>query len=116
MSTHEARHLSITIDVPFSRAYAFACEPKNFPRWAEGMTGNAEIQYSPKNEYGVLDHRVRIEGVPEIYVPLRMIANGDGTEVVFTLFRGPGMSDADFERDQAMVKKDLANLKKLLES
>lgn len=116
MSTHQVRHLSITIDVPLPRAYEFAHEPNNFPAWAEGMTGGADIQYSPKNEYGVLDHRVRIDGVPEIYVPLRMIANGDGTEVVFTLFRGPGMSDADFERDQAMVKKDLANLKNLLES
>jgi hypothetical protein len=35
--------------------------------------------------------------------------------VVFTLRRPPGMTDAEFERDTALVNDDLALLKKVLE-
>lgn len=37
-------------------------------------------------------------------------------QVVFTLFRQPGMSDGDFDQDAAMVEKDLATLRQMLES
>ena len=50
-----------------------------------------------------------------VYIPLRVIADGDGCEVVFTLRRAPGMTDADLERDAALVTGDLALLKRLLE-
>jgi hypothetical protein len=50
-----------------------------------------------------------------VYVPLRVVAAGDGCEVVFTLRRAPGMTDAEFERDTALVTGDLALLKKVLE-
>lgn len=46
---------------------------------------------------------------------LRLVANGEGTEVVFLLFRQPGMSDEDFFADAATVTKDLKALKRLLE-
>lgn len=45
-----------------------------------------------------------------------MIVSGTGSEVVFTLRRQPGTSDADFERDADTVAADLARLKELLES
>jgi hypothetical protein len=46
---------------------------------------------------------------------MRVIADGEGCEVVFTLRRQPGMSDEDFERDAAAVLADLGTLKRLLE-
>lgn len=52
---------------------------------------------------------------PVIYIPLRMIENGNGTQVMFTLFRQPGMDDMNFDQDAAMVRKDLSALKRLLE-
>jgi hypothetical protein len=51
----------------------------------------------------------------EVYIPMRVVANGDGSEVIFTLFRTPGMSDAVLERDIGLVEGDLATLKELLE-
>jgi hypothetical protein len=128
----QSRHISTTIAVPFDRAYAFAREPANFAEWAAGMSsslheedgawvaqtpqGEATVVFSPPNDYGVLDHRVRLPGKPEIYIPLRMIANGDGTDVVLTLLRTPEMDDAAFAADGEAVAKDLATLKGLLES
>ena len=63
----------------------------------------------------MLDHYVRPARGDEIYVPVRVIANGSGTEVLFTLFRLPGMSDAQFAQDAALVERDLKTLKELME-
>lgn len=128
----ETRNLSITIAVPLARAYERAHPPAFFAAWAAGLAsslhhtdhgwvaqtplGEARVEFSPKNDYGVLDHRVRLPNKPEIYIPLRMVANGDATEVVLTLFREPHMSDADFAKDQGLVEQDLASLKRVLET
>ncbi len=132
MPTEDVRHLSTTIATPFDRAYAFAHQPANFVTWAAGLArtlhhtdhgwvadtpeGEATVVFSEPNAFGILDHRVRLAGKPEVYIPLRLIAHGDRTEVVLTLFRQPGMDDAMFERDAGLVTRDLAALKRVLES
>lgn len=40
-----------------------------------------------------------------------MIANGEGAEVMLTLFRQPGMTDEDFARDAKWITRDLPALK-----
>jgi hypothetical protein len=131
MPTLAARQLSISIEVPFDRAYAYARQPAHFADWAAGLAdtlrhtergwvadtpqGEAAVEFSQDNAFGVLDHRVRLPGQPEILIPLRMIANGDGTEVLFTLFRQPQMDDAAFEHDAGLVMRDLESLKRKLE-
>ena len=61
-----------------------------------------------------MDHYVDVSIGPEIYIPLRIIPNGDGAEVLLTLFRQPGMSDAKFEADAEWVERDLLSLKALV--
>ena len=51
-----------------------------------------------------------------VHNPLRVLANDTGTEVVFTLFRLPGVDDAEFDRDADMVRADLAHLRTHLEN
>ena len=48
--------------------------------------------------------------------PMRVVPAGAGSLVTFTLFRQEGMSDADFERDAAMVVSDLQALKRVVEA
>jgi hypothetical protein len=50
-----------------------------------------------------------------IYNPVRVISDGSGCEVVFTLRRLPGMSDEEFARDANAVAADLTRLKRVLE-
>jgi hypothetical protein len=45
-----------------------------------------------------------------------VLPNGAGSEIVFTLFRRPGVSAAQFAQDAEAVEKDLHTLKRLLES
>ena len=128
----ESRHLSVYVDRPVAEIYAFASDPANLPQWAPGLgnsmvqidgnwfvetpEGRVRVTFAPKNEYGVLDHEVLTPSGETVYLPLRAIADGSGCEVVFTLRRRPGMTDAEFERDTALVSGDLALLKKVLES
>lgn len=130
--TTESRHLSVHIDRPVTEVYAFASNPLNLARWASGLgsavvqgdghvvvetvQGPVRVTFAPHNEYGVLDHEVRTPSGETVYVPLRVIADDDGCEVVFTLRRSPGMTDAELERDAGLVTGDLDRLKRVLEA
>ncbi len=45
-----------------------------------------------------------------VRVPMRVVANGDGSEAIFTIFRLPGVDDAAFAADIGGVERDLAAL------
>jgi hypothetical protein len=47
---------------------------------------------------------------------MRVVPAGTGSLVSFTLFRQPGMIDADFARDAAMIESDLQALKRAVEA
>lgn len=133
MATLTSRHLSVRIEKPYAEVYAFLEDPANMQKWAAGLSGGLEqkgdhwvghdpnrrpieVRFTPKNDYGVLDHTVKLPDGAEVVNPMRVIRNGDGAEVIFTFHRQPWMSEADGENDTKMVEKDLAKLKTLLES
>ncbi len=133
MPVQPTRHLSISIKRPIEEVYGFLAEPRNFPKWAEGLgkdfrhvegmtfaaqtpMGPMRVMFSEPNRHGVLDHAVIPDRGEPMHNPLRAIANGDGSEVVFTLFRRTGMSDDEFARDADTISSDLRRLKALLES
>ena len=130
--TLPALHLSISIQRSFQDVYAFASNPANLPKWAAGLSngitrqgdewisespmGRVKVKFAPANPFGVLDHDVTLPSGQVVHNPLRILPNGTGSEVVFTLFQLDGMSDQEFERDAGMVQSDLKRLKQLLES
>ena len=127
----ESRTLSVTIACPPRKTYEFASNPENLPRWAAGLCksvrktnagwvvdtpqGPMQIRFAEKNDFGVLDHYVTTAQGVEIYVPMRVVPNGSGSEVIFTLFKTPEMSDQRFAEDAGMVERDLKTLKSVLE-
>jgi hypothetical protein len=133
----ESRHISIRIHKSAAEVYAFTKDPESFPKWAAGLAsgltrdgdpnglqwiahgpgGDVTVRFSPPNDYGVLDHWVTLPDGTELYMPLRVVANGDGAEVGMTLYRPPTLyDDAAFDRDAAAVARDLAKLKALVEA
>ena len=122
-TTDESRHLSVWIEAPPERVYAFASDPRELPRWAAGLAdpslADAKAEWVPANELGVLDHVVRLPSGEQVYNPMRVIPAGTGEprcEVVFTLRRRPGVTDEEFDADAAAVATDLDTLRRLVES
>jgi len=127
----ESRHISIRVERSMDVVYDHAFEPANLPEWAAGLGSSVEevdgqwvaaspmgriiFAFVPRNEYGVLDHHVTLPAGEVVYNPMRVIADADQCEVVFTLRRRPEMSDEEFQRDAEAVATDLAALKRVLE-
>ena len=130
--TRESRHISEWIDRPADEVYEYVEAPANLPQWARGLGSSVEkagdrwfvetpegrvgFAFVPRNEYGVLDHYVTPPSGDVVYNPMRVIADEQGCEAVFTLRRPPGMSDEEFRADASAVAADLARLRQLLET
>ncbi|MFS8112474.1 SRPBCC family protein [Rhizobium jaguaris] len=131
MSTMTAKIVHISIDRHWKEVYGFAGRPENMPLWASGLAsgleqdgedwvakgilGTVRVSFSPRNEFGVIDHTVTIESGFKAHNALRVVPNGDGCEVMFTLLKLPDMTDKQFAADAAHVLKDLSTLKSLME-
>ena len=127
-----SRHISERIDRPVEEVYRFASDPTNLPTWAPGLgksielvdgqwvaessMGRIVVAFVPHNDFGVLDHDVTLTTGLTVYNPMRVIADGTGCEVIFTLRRRQDMSEQDVERDADSVSADLVALKRVLES
>lgn len=126
-----ARTITCSINHPASEVYRFASNPENLPQWIKSFclsvrkceddwqmetpSGWIGIRFVPGNEFGVLDHTVTLPDGQSILNPMRVVANGEGSEVMFTLFQLPSMSGEQFTKDASMVEADLLTLKNVLE-
>ena len=89
--------LSVSIERTPRHVYAFVSNPENLPKWAtafcrsvrksegewivETPDGPMRIRFVGHNEFGVLDHYVNPAPGLQILNPMRMVANGSGSEV-----------------------------------
>ena len=129
--TFRSRTVGIAIDRPPQAVYDFAVTLENLPQWASGLgaagrrdgddwvaqmeVGTVRIRFVARNDLGVLDHHVTLPSGEIVYSPMRVIANGAGSEVSFTLFQLPSMTDAQFDADARTVERDLTTLKTVVE-
>ncbi len=127
----ETRHVSTYIDRSLREVYDYASDPTHLPEWAPGLLKSVEkvdgqwiadspmgrivLGWTPRNEYGVLDHHVTLPTGETFYNPMRVTAHGAGSEVVFSVRRQPGMTDEEFDRDANAVQADLVTLKRTVE-
>jgi len=128
---YQVLHISVSINRPPNDVYAFVSNPENLPKWATGLGGSiknvlgewiadapmgqVKVKFADENQFGIVDHEIVLESGIKVYNPMRVIANGEGSEVFFTLIRQPEMSDEKFAQDAKWVEKDLEILKGLLE-
>ncbi|WP_328465938.1 SRPBCC family protein [Streptomyces sp. NBC_00448] len=127
-----SRHVSTHIDRPAGEVYAYASNPAHLPEWAHGLgdsvdrvdgqwiaasspMGRVAVDFTRENEFGVLDHDVTLPSGETVHNPMRVIIDGAGCEVLFTIRRRPGMGEEEFRRDAEAVVADLARLKRVVE-
>lgn len=127
---YRAHTVSVAAAVEPLRVYAYVSDPANLPAWAPGFVksiekrgdvwlaettlGRARFRFAPPNEFGVLDHEVELPS-ETFHSRMRVIPNGAGSEILFTLLQLPGMTDAQFAADLDVVRNDLKTLRAVLE-
>lgn len=128
------RTVSVEIAVPPETVYRCVRDPDQLPRWAAGICksvtvhgdvwhvdtggelGTVLLEFCPDNAFGVLDHRVTLPAGQGQNNPVRVVANGEGSELMFTVFQAEGVSDEAFLKDVQAVTRDLKTIKTLLEA
>lgn len=124
--------VSVAVNRESAALYETFWRPECFPSWASGLSqaalrpgedgwqadgpeGPLTIRFTEYNSFGVMDHWVDLGGGRVVYVPMRIVANGSGSDVTLTLFQYPDMTEAVFARDLDWVRRDLEALKSLAE-
>ncbi len=101
----ETRHLTEWINRPAAAVYDYASDPAHIPAWAPGLgdaveqvdgqwfvqtgSGRVRVAFAERNPFGVLDHDVTLPSGEVIHIPMRVVPDGDGSEVVFTCVASP---------------------------
>ena len=127
---YRAHTVSVAVDVDPASAYAYISDPVHLPDWAPGfilsiekqgdswlaqtILGEAWFRFVPPNAFGVLDHDVELQ-TGHFHNAMRVIPNGAGCEVIFTMLQMPGMSDEQYTTDLGTLREDLKILRNVLE-
>jgi diamine N-acetyltransferase len=127
----DSRHVAVIVDRPWQEVADFVGDPANLSAWAHGLgsepvlrdgrwvaqtaAGEIGIRFVRPNPYGVADHDVTLPDGTVVHVPLRVLPLGGRAEVVLTVQRSPGMTDAALDADAATVADDLERLRQVLE-
>ena len=128
---YEVRNVAVSIRRSPADVHAFIRNGENLPRWAKGLgtsirredgewvaegpIGRVRVRFVPANDLGVADHDVVLANGETVHNPLRVVPNGTGSTVIFTLMRLPGVTVQQFDADAKLVERDLVSLKTLLE-
>jgi len=129
-----SRTIDIAIARPCEEVYEFLLDPMNFPKWAftgdvnmrhlggqdwavETSVGPRILRLARRNALGVLDHFSMLDADdPPHPIGMRVIANQDGTELIYTCFQRASVSDSEFDSMVEWITTDLMALKSLLEA
>jgi hypothetical protein len=132
MSTMITETLRVTIDAPFDEVASDLADPSTHPEWGtEFFSGPArpgddgEVLVTVPRMGGEVRSKVEADvesGTIDLYfaspgepfgpsLPVRVIRNADGVDVLFTLARFPGQSDAEWEEGLASMARELTKLK-----
>ena len=137
MSTLETTTVTITIDASPETVSADLADPSSHLEWAtEFFTGVAEDQGDGTWQMNVprmggpvlmrMDGDIA-QGIIDMYlapvgapfgapIPVRVVPNGDGSDVLFTLARFPNQSDEEWTEGVQSMNRELENLKARHES
>lgn len=127
----KSRTMNTSINSNPQIVYDFVSNLENLPRWASSTfssikevngewvgdtsQGQNKVMLAERNNFGILDHHVKLTTGVEVYVPMRVVKNGNGSEVMLTVFQTPEMTDERYAEDIKTVENDLNHLKTIIE-
>ncbi|MEO8757453.1 MAG: hypothetical protein ABI398_06850 [Devosia sp.] len=131
MSLNQSHAIHLGLRRPFGEVYAFLSRPQNYAAWAavtgamqqigprdwraDTALGDRIVRFCAPNSLGVLDHAVFREGESPVMLPMWLVADGEGCDLVFVFFRRPEMTDEQFVSAIEWINTDFLTLRSLLE-
>ena len=76
--------------------------------------GNASLKFMQNKAFGILDH-LYVDEESTWNVPMRVVSNGDESEVIITLVKPDSLSDEQFDERMKELEILFENLKKIIE-
>jgi hypothetical protein len=127
-----AEVVSLPIARPIETVYEFLLAPENFGRWAfvgdvemrdlggndwavETSVGPRILNLATRNDQFVLTHTARLPGGVPHPIPMRLMRNGEGTQLTHVFLQYEGQSEAEWRSAIEWVTADLGALKSYLE-
>ena len=80
-----------------------------------GPHGKSKLKFNENRPFGILDHQyVDEESVWDI--PMRVVSNGDNSEILITLNKPDELSDEQFNNRVEEIGQLVDNMKQIIES
>ena len=76
--------------------------------------GNATLKFMANKTFGILDH-LYVDDESSWEVPMRVVSNGDESEVIITLLKPEVLTDEQFDERMKELGILFENLKKIIE-
>jgi hypothetical protein len=133
MAIQETRTLTVSIDADFHKVAADLADPMTHPDWAHQFFAGPATPTDAKSEVlaqvpmmgGTVRYKIEADvanGLFDLYlaplnapfgapIPVRLIRNGDGVDVLWTLSRMPGTPDVGWQAGIVAMTKELQALK-----
>ena len=132
MTTMITETVRITIDAPFDQVVSDLADPVTHPEWGTEFfsgpaqhAGDGEVLATVPRMGGEIHMKVDADpaaGRIDLYLapleasfgpplPIRVIPNADGVDVLFTLARFAGQSDNEWEQGLVSMTRELTKLK-----
>lgn len=133
MSVTETAVISVTIDASFAKVAADLADPYTHSEWATEFIAGPAVAGSEEGTVivpipamgGSTKYRVAADverGIFDLYLapgdapfgpplPVRLVPNGDGVDVLWVLGRNPKMDDAAWGAAQTSMARELESLK-----
>jgi len=133
MTTLQTHTVTVTIDAPLAQVAADLADPTTHPSWATEFYAGP-VRPAAGGDFtapvpmmgGQVRHRIDADisrGILDLYfaplgapygppIPVRLVANGDGVDVLWILARFPGVSDQAWQQGLASMARELQALKR----
>ena len=79
-----------------------------------GPYGKSKVKFNQNKSLGILDHEY-VDEVSSWKIPMRIIGNGDYSEVVITLKKPEQLTDIQFDERVEKINQLVTSMKKILE-
>ena len=123
--------VTTVVDAPQTRVFDYMSDIEHLPEWATEFARELYREgddYKVRNGLGEFFFTIRADratGVIDMYAgpskdamavfPTRVVALPDGSAAYsFTMFQGPDMPDELFDAQHASLRRELANLERIL--